>query len=496
MNTRLTTNLTAIVFSIVTALTIVACGGGLSNVAGIGGSGFISSGSISGFGSVFVNGVEFETDTSSFDIEGVPGTQDDLAIGMIVRVSGTINDDGISGTATHISFDDELQGPVSAMQNLDLGITKSFTVLGVNVIIDSGTTTFDISDDLPVDTVFSFTDIADGNNVEISGFFDTDGNLMATRVELEDIVFNPNSIVEVKGIILNFNAGTNTFNLGTLLVDAASAEINDLPNGLANSQFVEVKGTFNAIAGIITATKVEGKDDDFEDTDEFELEGLITDYVNNGNFKIAGINVDASNASLEPLSLILEDGLRVEVEGTILNGVLIADEVELRGGNAKVRATVSNVNVSNNTFDVTPVTGQPAIKVTITSSTKFEDDISENELFGLSDLMEMNYVEVHGFDDGNGGITATEVQLKEPEGILVQGVIQSGNATDSKVKVFGVEFMIVPQTEFEDSNGDPLNVTEFFDSENGGVDIGKTVIKVEDNGTGNGVADEIEIEID
>ena len=110
--------------------------------------------------------------------------------------------------------------------------------------------------------------------------------------------------------------------------------------------------------------------------------------------------------------------------------------------------------------------------------------------------MEMNYVEVHGFDDGNGGITATEVQLKEPEGILVQGVIQSGNATDSKVKVFGVEFMIVPQTEFEDSNGDPLNVTEFFDSENGGVDIGKTVIKVEDNGTGNGVADEIEIEID
>ena len=55
------------------ALTIVGCGSessGGGGVAGIGGSGYVSSGSVSGFGSVFVNGVEFETDSATFDVDG------------------------------------------------------------------------------------------------------------------------------------------------------------------------------------------------------------------------------------------------------------------------------------------------------------------------------------------------------------------------------------------------------------------------------------------
>ena len=74
-------------------LGLAACGGGGSssdstpqtaaqNVA------VISSGTVTGFGSVFVNGVRFETSSAAFTINGKPGTQADLRVGHVVRIHG------------------------------------------------------------------------------------------------------------------------------------------------------------------------------------------------------------------------------------------------------------------------------------------------------------------------------------------------------------------------------------------------------------------------
>ncbi len=54
-----------------TAISIAACSSG-TDVAGIGGSGVTSSGTITGFGSIFVNGVEFETSSSTFNVDDNP----------------------------------------------------------------------------------------------------------------------------------------------------------------------------------------------------------------------------------------------------------------------------------------------------------------------------------------------------------------------------------------------------------------------------------------
>lgn len=59
---------TALTLAVTGAL--VSCGGesggGGGGTAGIGGSGFVSKGSITNFGSIFVNGVEFETTNATF----------------------------------------------------------------------------------------------------------------------------------------------------------------------------------------------------------------------------------------------------------------------------------------------------------------------------------------------------------------------------------------------------------------------------------------------
>ena len=477
------------------ALSIAACTPADSEgVAGIGGSGYVSSGSVSGFGSVFVNGVEFETDSSTFDVDGASGTQDDLAIGMIVQVSGTINADGITGNATNIRYNDELQGPVTGPITYDADrVTATFTVLGVNVIIDSGSTSFDVSDDvtLPVNTTFDFDSIEDNDNVEVSGFFDSSGNLIATRVELKDLDFDADSIIEIKGTISGLS-GT-TFNLRSLSVDTSSATSDDLPNGLQDGLFVEVKGTLNAGFTTLIASKVEAEDDSVEDSDEFELEGIITDYVDDSDFMINGIPVDASSASREPSSLVLANDSRIEVEGAIINGILIADEIESEGGDIKVHAEVTKVNAALNTFEVSPVAGQPAITVTVTTSTQFEDDVdeTENKFFNIDDLLATDFVEVQGYENGAGGITANEVDVENPDDVIVEGIIQTGSSEASNIiKVLGVEFTIDPsETSFEDENEDPMTTTAFFDA----VSLDSTRIKVKDQDK-DGTADEIDIE--
>ena len=500
MNTQLTT----MILSTAIALAIVACGGsGTAGFAGIGGSGFISSGSISGFGSVFVNGVEFETDSATFDIDGDSGTQDDLAIGMVVQVSGTINEDGVTGTATSISFDDELQGPVAVVSAPDLdGIKRSLTILGITVIIDSSSTTFDIdNDNLPAD--FGFDTIAVNNNVEVSGFFSNNGTLQATRVELKDIDFGTNSIVEVKGII-NDLTGT-TFTLQGLTVDASLANLDNLSNGLEDSQLVEVKGTFNTVSKTITATKVEAEDYSIDDTNEFELEGLITDFDGSRIFKIDGIIVDASNATFEPTSLILENDLRVEAEGPIVNGILVAEEIELEAGDLKVHAMVTAVPpITNpNTFEVSPVSGESAITVTVTTGTQLEDDVGESDQFTLDNLNDTHFVEVRGYDDGNGGITATEVDIKEPGDIVVQGYATDADGSSvggGTMTVLGVTFTFDEFTDFEIDSDESAEDTNMTESEiNGLIDdiqVEPQLVSIEDKSSEGilGVADEIEIE--
>ena len=87
------------------AALLSACGGGGSDagVAGAGGGGggipaatAVSYGTITQFGSIWVNGVEFSTSNASFRVKGQPGAASDLRIGMVVRVDGSINDKAAS----------------------------------------------------------------------------------------------------------------------------------------------------------------------------------------------------------------------------------------------------------------------------------------------------------------------------------------------------------------------------------------------------------------
>ncbi len=480
---KLTTKLSALTLALSLTTILVACGGGGgtgTSTAGIGGSGIISTGTITGFGSVIVNGVKFETTNASFNIEGNTGTQEDLAIGMVVEVNGTINPDGITGTARSIVFDDDLQGPVTNYVLSADGLTATFEVLGIPVQIDSQSTYFD-----PDHGGISITTIQNNDMVELSGFFDATGTLIASRIENKTGV---EENVEVKGTVSNWNNVTNTFHFNGMNITVNAANANGR-NILQNNLYIEVKGTYNPATRTITARKIESEEMEYLDNESFEIEGLITDYNPPSNFKVNGIPVDAgNNPEMEPPTMQLTNNVHIEVEGYFVNGTLIATELKMRRGEVEIQAPVHSIDNVTNRFTVEFESNQ-FMTIAVVPETEIEDS-DYNYLTFLDHLQPGDFVEVEGYSNNTNNIVfATEIEIADTnEDIEIQGVIEEINL--NTIKVLGIEFTMNGSTRFEDDDEISINQSEFTNL----VTLGRSVIKMEDQYPYDGIADKIEIE--
>src|SRR6267378_3907561 len=86
MNRKFTTLIAA------ATLLLTSCGGSGTPVGGIQGSGStVAYGPVTGFGSIFVNGVEYVTSNAQIRIEDQPGTESQLLVGEVVTVTGSVN---------------------------------------------------------------------------------------------------------------------------------------------------------------------------------------------------------------------------------------------------------------------------------------------------------------------------------------------------------------------------------------------------------------------
>ncbi len=477
---KTTTKLTALSSAILLSLGLTGCGGGGStDGTSASSSNITSSGTITGFGSVYVNGVKFETNSTTFNIEGTEGSQDDLAIGMVVQVDGVVNPDGITGTATSITFDDDLQGPVAGYVLSTDGLTATFTVMGIPVQIDSKTTYFD-----PDNGGIAINTITNGQFVELSGFFDGNSTLIASRIEnknnAEDNIENK---VELKGNITGLNIGSQTFTLKGILVDASSARLEDFSNGLQEGLYVEVEGSFNSTQ--IIATKVESETFKYGDSDEFEMEGFIT-RLNGNQFQMNGITVDISNVrKMEPRNMRLANNLQIEVEGRLVGNVLFATELKMRTGEVELQAYISSVDYANNTFEVTMGTNNKILKIITGIETEFEfetRDITNR----LQNLRVGQFVEVEGYLNDEGNIFAVEVEIERDDEIEIEGVMD--DIQSDQISVLGVHFSIDGRTRFEDD--DRYLTQAQFEAR---VRAGQSVVEVEDENH-DGIADKIELE--
>jgi hypothetical protein len=422
------------------------CGGGGSSETSSSGASAVSRGIITGFGSVYVNGVRYHTDGTKFTVDDDKGDESDLKVGMIVTVKGSSLGGG-EGHADSIVYDNELKGPVSLIDATD-PIRKILTILGQAVLVTADTTIDD-------DNGLTFANIAVSDVLEVSGYV-TETGFTATHIEKQDNA----SKIEIKGHIDNLDL--DSFTIGGFDVSYdGTTKLDDIKT-LADDMFVEVKGQLDGAGTTLIASEIEGEDEGLEDMDEAEIKGVISAYkVADDTFMLQGQKVDASGADLEPASLVLVDGVTVEVEGYVSDGVLIADEVEQKGRKIKIQATLSAVDTLAGTvsfnFNATDVT------VRVNAGTEIEDDITDNDLL-LADLSVGNFVEMEGYAESLGVINAVEIKRVYPDEIRIVAPLEGFDRDNTSVDLLGITFdLSVASFEDGDNNSFP-DASEFFDA--------------------------------
>ena len=471
-------------------------------VLGISGSGK-AVGVITQFGSIFVNGVEYDTSEAVIVVNGVIATEDDLGVGMVVFVQGTVNEDAVTGTAEIVIVDDNLKGPISEITSAtdesgSLLDARQITVLGIDVVVERTGTVFE-------DTTFET--LSTGDFVEIYGFAESGNNIRATRVERENFVAGVTT-VEVYGAVDALDTTAETFMLGNYAVNYSAAVFDDIDqSAFVDGLLVEVKGTLDSAEALsIDATKIEPTgidggdaedngeievDTSLNDDDEFTTEGTISGFdATTNTFIINGTRVDASTAQLIPGNLALEDGLIVQVEGTFSGDVLIAEEIKTRRGRIEIEARVSALDETAQTVSLN--LGVGVLNVVINAQTLMDDDRdNRDQRFNFEDLMVGDFLEIEAIDV-DGALVATRVDREdEEEGeeeISLQAPVDEYIAEQS-ITLLGLQFMVDSNTEYESIGGGYVPASSFFAEISSGF-----LVKLEDEDPLDGIADELEFE--
>jgi Domain of unknown function (DUF5666) len=241
-----------------------------------------------------------------------------------VQLEATAVDSAASSArATRVRFGHEVVGPVSAISSDG----ATLTVLGQTVVINASTV---------IDDSFSggVAGIRTGMLVEVHGVLDTvAGTIVATRIE--DVAAG--GLFGLRGVVAGLDTALRTFRLGGQLVSYAG--ITNPPASLANGRVVRVQLQTAPVNGAWVATRLalgqRVPDNNLPANVRAHVEGAITVFVSMANFEIGGIRVDASNALINDNAGAIRLGSRVEVEGRMNNGVLVASKVKSEGNGSR-----------------------------------------------------------------------------------------------------------------------------------------------------------------
>ncbi|MGE5698784.1 MAG: DUF5666 domain-containing protein [Deltaproteobacteria bacterium] len=384
----------------------------------------MSSGLFLGRGSVIVNGVQFSrsdnvaADNSVF-IDDAPGTEADIRVGMIVKVRGSFGPTTLTGRYERVDAEPQL-----------IGAAANPTASGFSVLNQSVTVT-------PF-TVFEGVSRAPvaGTPVEVHGSFTGANAIEATYVRAAGA-----AKVQIRGVVDALDNAAGTLTIGSQQVNFTPPA----PAGLAVGRFVEAEGV--QAGAVVDATAPGGKVEIELVTaeaagQEIEIEGSVeAGSVTATGFRLLtasgpvtvsfGVGTptvfeDEDNSPVSSGTVLLP-GNQVEVEGFMVDGILIAAEIELeRKENVVLEGTVAG-----------------------------------GTLFGLAlsqPLADGTHVEVGGSVVPDGGppftVNVTRVTpIADPlraGNLVLQGPVANVNAVDNTFSILGVAINLTGLQERDD----------------------------------------------
>jgi hypothetical protein len=418
----------------------------------------VGAGPITGFGSIIVNGITYDTSGAIFTRDDNPSSQDDFKVGETVIVKGTIEDDNTGAVAETVELDEIVEGPVSSIN--EFGV---LTVLGQAVTISLDTA---VDDSCPASL-----DDPGIAAVEVYGTVDGNGTIAATRIECKTALEVDE--YEVNGTVSNLNAGNFTFSINGLQVNYSSATVDDnFPGGqISEGDPVEVKGlpaNFDdgVTPPVMGASKVEYKGGVLagNEGDHYEVEGFISDFVSATQFNVRvgslviAVTTTDSTVYEGGSSADLGNNLKVEVEGDLNSSdQLQATKIEIKTStNVRVVGLVDSVSTANSTITI--------LGITVNTDARIEP-------FGIGDVSVGDYIEARGQELPEGQITAFRIERDDPDpDTELRGftepasIVTDSGASDYRdsFRVLGVTIDMSSVEVYRDTNDLAISADQFW----------------------------------
>jgi len=402
----------AIILSLLTSL-LLGCGGSTSlSGVGSGGSG-IAEGSVSGFGSVIVNGVEYDDSNAVSQTEDSNGAKTVGAIKLGQRVRVTQSKEGVADTIEILPL---LRGPVtSGPLNGTLQVMGQWVQV-VSVNSTNGTATV-------LDQYDGVASIAKEDSVEVHGVChqdDVTGSVVVTS-RIEKIAGSFEILI---------SGQVTTVSHGKLKLNSSDVELStgSLPQMSVGSQVTAWLNAWVSGANLQTATRIKDAAPLPSDNQLLRLDVIAaaTD-ISGGQLRAQGrlVSIPTNLRSQFPAS-----PAPILLEATLQNGVLTASAVQVRnrpqdlGGEILLKGAVSWDGTS------TPLTLREAT-VAIDGNTSIATNCPQ--------IRQLVFLEIHAQRGAPGSTPrATSITcLGAPpaDGVIRQGgVVQSvGNGGNSLV---------------------------------------------------------------
>jgi Domain of unknown function (DUF5666) len=308
------------------------------------------------------------------------------------------------------------------------------------------------------------TGLQAGTTVEVSGFVNANGQIVASRIDLKPA----GSILLVSGAVSALDTTAHTFNINALTVDYGSASI---PASLANGTVVVVQGVTLEPTGALSATRVDlAPGLGAQVNDIVDLTGIITDVVSPLQFTLQGqlIVIDL-NTQLVLNGIPLGLNVEVDVQGTVVApGVILAKKIVVQTqGQTLVSGIVESVPVVGNTLSVL------GVNVATGPATELVDKSSQHlRLFGLSDIHLGDYVQINGTQGPDGTLLAVTLQRLNPtsrsylqgppQGLALNVPLPGLNIGLPSLSVLGVNVATNTQTLFQGLDGLTISLLNFL----------------------------------
>jgi Domain of unknown function (DUF5666) len=418
---------------VVTAGLLTACSGGgggdsysssdawSSNPAGaasFNGASAAYQGSISGLGSIIVNGVRFETtDAVVYDSDDFSTYYDNntstfgspLALGMTVALFGDVDDNQNLGRAARIRVVGGVRGTMSAIDTTALTLTLPTQTIKLSTATTYGGTSDGTSTGSAITNLTQLAALNNNPLLTVYGLAQTDGSFLATRV----VVTNASSHamdVAVRGTITaivgnNYTIKTDAIN--SVTVNCSSCTIQPTGSTPAIGDAVRALATDISqwSSPTLTASRLQLVNASY--LTSFQGSPSTATYA-----KIKGVAVlDGSRwwvGGVEVSGATLTAGTLYEIKGTWSGSVLSATRVEVEGQRSFTDNSGSSRTYSNELYGaVSNLSGSnfTVQGVNVNASSAYFPNGSAASLGNGA------FVEVKG-SYVNGTLNATKVEIK------------------------------------------------------------------------------------